>query len=41
MLQPTLTSFHRVVPEFTGPALEYLDKTIAEWVKLEQAGFKM
>ncbi|GAX72650.1 hypothetical protein CEUSTIGMA_g106.t1 [Chlamydomonas eustigma] len=40
-LKPTLTTFHRVVPEFTGPALEYLDKTIAEWVKLEQSGFKM
>ena len=41
LLQPTLTAFHQVVPEFAGTALEYLDKTLAEWGDLEKSGFKV
>lgn len=40
-LKPTLTAFHQVVPEFAGTALEYLDKTLAEWGDLEKSGFKV
>lgn len=40
-LQPTLLSMAPAAPEFTGMALSYLEKTIAEWQALEAQGFLM
>jgi hypothetical protein len=39
--QPTLLSFEKAAPEFISMALQFLEKTIAEWKALEAAGFKM
>ncbi len=39
--QPTLMSFQKVTPDFVSMALEYLERTIAEWRALEAAGFRM
>jgi len=40
-LKPTLLSFEKSAPEFVSMALQFLEKTIAEWKALEAAGFKM